>query len=66
MVICIITKEYEKIIKYQDLHVETQRMWNMMTTIVPITDGATVAIGRNLSYYLEKIPGYQKQSISAI
>ena len=35
----MIKKEAEKIIKYKDLTVETQRMWNVKTKVIPVTNG---------------------------
>jgi hypothetical protein len=32
----VIQKEAEKILKYKDLTVETQRMWNVKTRVIPV------------------------------
>ena len=45
----MIKKEAEKILKYKDLTIEIQRMWNVRTKVMPVTIGATGTI----SYHLE-------------
>jgi len=37
----VIKKEAEKILKYNDLTIEIQRMWNVKTEVIPIIIGAT-------------------------
>jgi hypothetical protein len=37
----VIQKEAEKILKYKDLTIEIQRMWNVKTRAIPVTIGAT-------------------------
>ena len=34
-------KEAEKILKYEDLTIEIQRMWNVKTKVIPVIIGAT-------------------------
>jgi hypothetical protein len=40
----VIQKEAENILKYKDLTIETQRMWNVKTGVIPVIIGATGTI----------------------
>jgi hypothetical protein len=40
----VIKKGAEKIIKYKDLTIEIQRMWNVNTRVIPVIIGATGTI----------------------
>jgi hypothetical protein len=53
-------KEAEKILKYKDLIVEIQRMWNVKTKVVPVITGASGTISKSFRKYLSNIPGKQK------
>jgi len=40
----VIKKEAEKILKYKDLTIEIQSMWNVKTKVIPVIIGATGSI----------------------
>jgi len=42
----VIKKEAEKILKYRDLTIEIQRMWNVKTKVIPVIIGATGTISK--------------------
>jgi hypothetical protein len=53
----VIKKEAEKTLKYKDLTIEIQRMWNVKTKIIPVIIGATKTISKALRKYVSNIPG---------
>ena len=53
----VIKKEAEKILKYKDLTIEIQRMWNVKTKVIPVIIGATGAISKSFWKYMSNIPG---------
>ena len=53
----MIEKEAEKILKYKDLTIEIQRMWNVKTKVIPVIIGATGTISKSFRKYLGNIPG---------
>jgi len=53
----VIKKEAEKILKYEDLPIETQRMWNVKTKVIPVIIGATGTISNSFRKYVSNIPG---------
>jgi hypothetical protein len=53
----VIQKEAEKILKYQDLTIEIQRMWNVKTRVTPVIIGATGTISKSFRKYASTIPG---------
>jgi hypothetical protein len=54
----VIKKEAEKILKYRDLTVEIQHMWNIKTKVIPVIIGATGTISKkSFKKYVSNIPG---------
>jgi len=53
----VIKKEAEKILKYKDLTIEIQRMWNVTTKVIPIIIGATGTISKSFRKYVSNISG---------
>ena len=53
----VMKKEAEKIIKYKDLPIEIQRMWNVKTKVIPVIIGANGTISKSCRKYVSNIPG---------
>jgi hypothetical protein len=53
----VIKKEAEKILKYKDLTIEIQRMWNVKTKVIAVITGATGTISKAFREYVSNIPG---------
>jgi hypothetical protein len=53
----VIQKEAEKILKYKDLKIEIQRMWNVKTGVIPVIIGATGTISKSFRKFVSTIPG---------
>jgi hypothetical protein len=53
----VIEKEAEKVIKYRDLTIEIQRMWNVKTKVIPVIIATTGTISKSFRKYLSNIPG---------
>ena len=53
----VIKKEAEKILKYKDLTIEIQRMWNVKTKVIPVIIGATGTISKSFRKYVRNMPG---------
>jgi hypothetical protein len=53
----VIKKEAEKILKYKDLIIEIQRVWNVKTKVTPVIIRTTGTISKSLRKYLSSIPG---------
>ena len=52
----MIKKEAEKILKYKDLTIVIQRMWNVKTKVIPVIIGATGIISKTFRKYVSNIP----------
>jgi len=50
-------KETERIVKYKDLTIEIQRMWNVKAKVLPVIIGATGTISKLFRKYVSNIPG---------
>jgi len=53
----VIKKEAEKILKYKDLTIEIQRIWNIKTKVIPVIIEATGTISKSFRKYVGNIPG---------
>jgi hypothetical protein len=53
----MIKKEVEKILKYKDLTIEIQCMWDVKPRVTPIITGATGTISKSIRKYVSDIPG---------
>ena len=53
----VFKKETEKILKYKELTIEIQRMWNVKTKVIPVIIGATGTISKSFRKYVSNIPG---------
>jgi hypothetical protein len=51
----VIKEETEKILQYEDLIIEIQRMWNAKTKVIPVIIGATGTISKSLTQYESNI-----------
>jgi hypothetical protein len=52
----VIKKEAEKILKYKDLTIEIQCIWNVKTKVIPVIIGATGTISKSFRKYVSNIP----------
>jgi hypothetical protein len=53
----VIKREVERILKYKDMTIEIQHMWNVKAKMIPAVKGATGTISKSLKQYLSNIPG---------
>jgi hypothetical protein len=53
----VIKKEAEKVLKYTDLIIEIQHMWNVREKVIPVITEVTGTISESLRRYLRNIPG---------
>jgi len=68
----VIKKETEKILKYKDLTIDLQCMWNVITKVIPVKGGATGTISKSFRKYVSnnqknmKSRNYRKQPYCAL
>jgi enolase len=53
----VIKNEAKKILKYKDLAIEIQRMWNVKTRVIPVIIGATGTNSKSFRKYVSDIQG---------
>jgi hypothetical protein len=53
----VIKREAEKILKYKDLRIEIQCMWNAKTNVIPVIIGGTGTISKSFRKYMGSILG---------
>ena len=51
------SQETEKILKYKDITIEIQRMWNVKTKVIPVIIGTTGTVSKSFRNYVSNIPG---------
>jgi hypothetical protein len=52
--------EAENVLKYNDLTMQIQHLWNVKIKVKPVIIGATGTISQSLRQYLRNIPGKQE------
>jgi hypothetical protein len=52
----VVKKGTEKILKYEDINIGNQRMWNVKAQVIPVIIGATGTILKSLRQCLSNIP----------
>ena len=50
-------KATEKMSKYVDLKIESQRLWNKKVEVIPVIKGVTGIVDNNIKKYVGRIPG---------
>ena len=53
----VIKKDAEKILKYKNLTIEIQCLWNIKTDVEPVIIGAVGTISKSFGKYQSNIPG---------
>jgi len=52
----VIKKKAEKFLKYKDLTIEIQRVWNINTKVIPVITWATGTVAKSFRKYASNIP----------
>ena len=52
----MIKKEAETILKYKDLTIEMQPMWNVKARVIPVITGATESTSKSFIKYMSNVP----------
>jgi hypothetical protein len=52
----VIKNEAKKILKYKDLKIELQCMWNVKSKMIPVISGSTGMISKSFKEYLNNTP----------
>jgi len=52
----VIKEEAENILKYKDLTIEIECMWNVKAKVIPVIIGANGTISKSFRKYLSNIP----------
>jgi hypothetical protein len=53
----VIQQGAEKILKYKDLTIEIQHMWNVKSRVIPVIIGVTGTISKSFRKYMSTLPG---------
>jgi hypothetical protein len=53
----VIKKGAEKILKYKDLTIEIQGVWNVKSRVIPVKIGATGTVSKSFRKHVNDIPG---------
>jgi len=53
----VIKKEAEKFLKYKDLIVQIQRIWNVKAKVIPVIIEVNGTLSKSLKQYLSNITG---------
>ena len=51
-----VIKNEAEILKYEDLTIQIQRMWNVKTRVIPVINGAAGTISKLFRKYVSDIP----------
>jgi hypothetical protein len=56
-VTCDKKKEAENILKYKDLAIETEQLWNVKTNVIPVIIGETATSSKSFRKYMSNVLG---------